>query len=81
MTVQAVETKKSTSGGSTDLLQLMLNAENLEITEEQKKENEEFGATYEKGTKEGLMLCIELVLKLCITYKNESIRMQDYQLL
>ena len=48
-----MQTKKTTAGGNTDLLQLMLNAENLDITEEQKKENEEFGATYEKGSKEG----------------------------
>ena len=46
-----METRTSNSQGGTDLLQLMLNAHNLEITEEQKKENEEIGATYEKSNK------------------------------
>ena len=42
----------SNDAGQTDLLQLMINAHNLDITDEQKAEATELGATYEKDSKE-----------------------------
>nr|AFP66953.1 cytochrome P450 [Perinereis nuntia] len=63
VTEEAIAQRKANTnkGGNTDLIQLMVNAHNIDITDEQKAEATEYGATYEKDTKEKGLKNVEIL--------------------
>ena len=57
VTKEAMGQRTAMDSKKTDLLQLMINAHNLDLGEEQKAEAKEFGVSYENHPKEKGKLC------------------------